>query len=116
MVGSSELGVFNARDVPPQFFDEGACSSFRSISVIRGVETTEDQHGGYHVLYAVISVGEVVHGFMLFINDTDAGFMGATGNRFDVFCRFSLLRELGIDYFGSFDGRLGVEFSWLERL
>ena len=53
---------------------------------------------------------------MLFVDDADAGFMGATGNRFDVFCRFALLRELSIDLFGSFDGGLGVKFSWVDKL
>lgn len=52
---------------------------------------------------------------MLFVNDTDAGFMGATGNGFDVFCRFALLRELGVDLLGSFNGGLGVKFSWVAK-
>ena len=60
---------------------------------------------------AVIAVGEVVHGFMLFVDDADAGFMGAAGDGFDVLGRFALLRELGVDLLGGFDGGLGVEFG-----
>ena len=76
------------------------------------MESVEDEHRGYHVLYAVIAVGKVVHGLMLFVDDTDAGLMGAAGDGFDVFCRLALLCELGVDSFGSFDGGLGVEFGW----
>lgn len=36
-------------------------------------------------LYAVISVGEVVHGLVLFVDDADAGFVGAADDGFDVF-------------------------------
>lgn len=51
---------------------------------------------------------------MLFVDDTDAGLMGAAGDGLDVFCRLALLCELGVDSFGSFDGGLGVEFGWKD--
>lgn len=41
------------------------------------MEAVEDEHGSDHVLDAVVTVGEIVHGFVLFVDDTDAGFVGA---------------------------------------
>ena len=115
MVGFGEFGVFDAGDVAPQVLDERACGCFRAVGVVGRVETVEDEHGGYHVLYAVISVGEVVHGFVLFVDDADAGFVGAAGDGFDVFCGFALSCQLGVDLFSGFDGGLGVEFGWVEK-
>lgn len=66
-------------------------------------------------MYAVVSVGEVVHRFVLFVDDADAGFVGAAGDGFDVFGGFASLCELGVDPFRCFDGGLGVEFGWRER-
>ncbi len=116
MVGSGELGVFDTRNISPQIFDERACSSFRAIGVVGRVETVEDEHSGYHVLYAVVSVGEIVHGFVLFVDDADASFVGTAGDGFDVFCGFALFCELGVDFFGGFDGGLGVELGWERPL
>ena len=115
MVGSGKFGVFDTRDISPQIFDEGACGSLRAIGVVGRVETVENEHGGYHVLYAVVSVGEVVHGFVLFVDDADASFMGTAGDGFDVFCGLALFCELDVDLFGGFDGGLGVEFGWGKR-
>lgn len=115
MVGSGELGIFDTRDVRPQLLDERARSSFRAIGVVCCVETIEDEHGGYHVLYAVVSVGEIVHGFVLFVDDADASFMGAAGDGFDVFRGLALFCKLGVDLFGGFDGGLGVEFGWVGK-
>lgn len=115
VVGSGEVGVFDARDLPPQLLDERAGGSFRAVGIVCRVQTVEDEHGRYHVLYAVVSVGEVVHGFVLFVNDADASFVGAAGDGLDVFRGLSLFRELGVDLFGSFDGGLGVEFGWVRK-
>ena len=79
------------------------------------MEAVEDEHGRDHVLDAVVAVGEVVHGFVLLVDDADAGFVRAAGDGFDVFGRFALFGELGVDLFGCFDGGLGVEFGWEER-
>ena len=62
-------------------------------------------------MYAVVSVGKIVHGFVLFVDDADAGFVGATGDGFDVFCGLALFCEPGADLFGGFDGGLGVELG-----
>ena len=115
MVGAREGGVFDAGDVAPQALDEGAGGSVRAVGVVGRVEAVEDEHGGDHVLDAVVAVGEVVHGFVLLVDDADAGFVGAAGDGFDVLCGFALLCELGVDLFGGFDGGLGVEFGWGGR-
>lgn len=52
---------------------------------------------------------------MLFVDDTDASFVGAAGDGFDVFCRLALFCEVGVDLFGGFDGGLGVELGWVEK-
>ena len=114
VVGSGEGWVFDAGYVSPQVLDERACGCFRAVGVVGRVEAVEDEHGRDHVLYAVVSVGEVVHGFVLFVDDADAGFVGAAGDGFDVFSGLASFCELCVDLFGGFDGSLGVEFGWLE--
>ena len=116
MVGSGELRILDARDVPPQLLDERAGGGLRAIRVVCCVEAIEDEHDGYHVLYAVVSVGEVVHGLVLFIDDADASFVGPTSDGFDVFRRFASLRELDVDPFSGFDGGLGVKLGCIESL
>ena len=60
----------------------------------------------------MVSIGEIIHGFVLFVDDSDAGFVGADGNGLDVRGGFAARRERGVDLFGGFDGGLGVEFGW----
>ena len=62
-------------------------------------------------MYAVVSVGKVVHGFVLFVDDADTSFVGAAGDGFDVFCGLALLGELRVDFFRGFDGGLGVKLG-----
>ena len=62
-------------------------------------------------LDAVVTVGKVVHGFELFVDDTDASFVGADGDVLDVFGSLAHLGEGTVDVLGSLDGSLGVEFS-----
>ena len=57
-------------------------------------------------LDAVVAIGKVVHGLMLFIDDTDAGFVGADGDGFDVFGGFAAFFEVSVDMFCGFDGSL----------
>lgn len=61
---------------------------------------------GKPYLYAVVTVCEVIHGFMLFVDNAYAGFVGADGDGFNVFGGFALLFEVGMDEFGGFDSRL----------
>lgn len=66
---------------------------------------------GKQYLYAVVTVCEVIHGFVLFVDDAYAGFVGTNGDGFDVFGGFALLFEVGMDEFGGFDSRLRMEFG-----
>ena len=91
MVGFCEIGIFDAGDVSPEVLDERARGGFGAVGVIGGVEAIEDEHGGDHVLDTVVSVGEVVHWFVLFVDNADAGFVGAASDGFDVVCGFSML-------------------------
>ena len=63
---------------------------------------------------AVIAVGEIGHGFVLFVDDADAGLVGADCDCFDVGGGFAPGAELGVEEFGGFDCGLGVEFGWKE--
>ncbi len=51
----------------------------------------------------MISIGEIVHGLELFVDNTDTGFVCANGDIFDVFCGFALLFQLGMNVLGGFD-------------
>ena len=35
-------------------------------------------------MYAMVAISEVVHWLMLFVDDTDTGFVGTTDDGFDV--------------------------------
>lgn len=62
-------------------------------------------------LDAVVTVGKVVHGFELFVDDTDASLVGSDGYLLDVFGRFAHLGECAVDGLRGLNGGLGVEFS-----
>lgn len=112
MIRPCEFRIFFARCACSYPFHQLGCSGFRAIGVIGSVEPVEDEHGRDHVLDAVVAVGEVVHGFVLFVDDPDAGFVGADHDGFDVFCCLAFLLKTGVDLFGGFDGGLGVELGW----
>lgn len=95
----------------PYPFYELGCSSFRAVGVVGSVKAVEDEHRSYHVLNTVVTVGEIVHWFVLFIDNADAGFVSADDDGFDVFCCLALLLERSVDLFGGFDGGLGVKFG-----
>ncbi len=60
----------------------------------------------------MVTVGEVVHGFVLFVDDANTRFVGANGDGFDVFGGFAAFLKVGVDVFGGLNGGLGVEFGW----
>ena len=62
-------------------------------------------------LDAVVAIGKVVHGLVLFVDDADAGFVGSDRDGFDVLSRFTAFFEVGVYVFCGFDGGLGVEFG-----
>ncbi len=59
----------------------------------------------------MIAIGEVVHWFVLLVDDTNAGFVGAAGDVFDVFGRLAHLFQLRVDSLGGFNSGLGMEFG-----
>jgi hypothetical protein len=63
-------------------------------------------------LNTVIAVCEVIHGLELFVDDADAGLVGAVGDLLDVCGSLAHLGELLVDDLGGLDGGLGVEFGW----
>ena len=65
-------------------------------------------------LDAVIAVGEVVHWFVLLVDDTNAGLMGADGDFFDVAGGFSTRPQLCMNMFCRLNGGLGVELRCSE--
>lgn len=70
---------------------------------------TEDSY-----LDAVIAVGEVVHWFVLLVNNTNAGLMGADGDSFDVSGCFPTRLQFRVNVFCRLDGGLRVEFRCSE--
>ncbi len=61
----------------------------------------------------MVAVGKVVHGLVLLVDNSDASFVGADSNVFDVFGGFVSLFKVSVDVFCGFDGGLGMEFGWL---
>ena len=70
--------------------------------------------GGKWYLNAVIAIGKVIHGLVLFVDDADAGLMGANSDGFDVFGRFPAFFKVGVDVFCGFDGGLRMKFGWRD--
>lgn len=62
-------------------------------------------------LNAVISISKIVHGFELLVNNSNTGFVCSNGDVFDVFCRLSLLLQLGVDVLSGFDGGLRMKLG-----
>ena len=84
MVRACEFRIFFTGDALAEGFDERGGGGFAAVGVVGCVQAVEDEHGGDHVLDAVVAVGEVVHGFVLFVDDADAGFVRAAGYGVDV--------------------------------
>jgi hypothetical protein len=62
-------------------------------------------------LNAVITVGKVVHGFELLVDNADTSLVSAVGDLLDVFGGLAKLSELLVDDLRTFNGSLRVEFS-----
>ena len=112
MIRPRGLWVLDAGGVAADGLNEWRGGGLAAVGVVGCVETVEDEHGRDHVLDAVVAVGEVVHGFVLLVDDADAGFVGADDDGCDVGGGFGAGEEGGVDFFGGFDGGLGVEFGW----
>jgi hypothetical protein len=62
-------------------------------------------------LNAVITISKVVHRLKLFVDNSDAGFVGSACDLLDICGRFSLVGKLLVDSLGGFDCSLGGKFS-----
>jgi hypothetical protein len=63
-------------------------------------------------LNAVITIGEVVHGLELFIDDSDASLVGTAGDVFDVRSAQASVGKLLVDILCGLNSGLGVEFGY----
>jgi len=112
MVVLGELGILDALDALAEVLDERGGGGLAAVDVVAGGQAAEDEHGGGHVLDAVVAVGEVVHGLELLVDDADASLVGAAGDGLDVGSRLAHLLELVVDLLGRLDGSLGVELGY----
>jgi hypothetical protein len=60
----------------------------------------------------VVTVGKVVHGLELLVNDADASLVGSASDRLDVGGRLALRLEEVVDLLRGLDGGLRVELSY----
>ena len=65
-------------------------------------------------LDAVITVSEVVHRFVLLVDDANARLVGADDHFLDVYGLFPACLQLRVNVFCPLDGSLGVEFRCSE--
>lgn len=108
------LRVLNTLDLLAEGLDELRGSSLATVSVVGSLEAAEDEHDGAHVLDAVITIGEVVHGLELLVDDADASFVGAAGDGLDVGSGLAKSLELVEDLLRGFDSGLRVEFGYCD--
>jgi len=111
MVVLGVLRILNTLDLLSERLDERRSGSLTTVSVVGGLETAEDEHSGAHVLDAVVTVGKVVHGLELLVNDADASLVGSAGDGLDIGSRLALGLEEVVNLLGGLDGGLRVELS-----
>jgi len=112
MVILGVLRILNTLDLLAERLDERRSGSLTTVSVVGGLETAEDEHSGAHVLDAVVTVGKVVHGLELLVNDADASLVGSASDGLDVSGRLALRLEEVVDLLRSLDSGLRVELSY----
>jgi hypothetical protein len=59
----------------------------------------------------VITISKVVHRLKLFVNNSDACFVGPAGDFLDIGGGFAHVGKFLVDILGGFNGSLGVEFG-----
>lgn len=111
VVVGSVLGVLDALHLLAQGLNQLRGGSLATIGVVGSLEAAEDEHDGAHVLDAVVTVGEVVHGLELLVDDADASLVRAAGDGLDVGGRLAHGLELVVDLLRGLDGGLGVELG-----
>lgn len=112
MVVLGVLRILNTLDLLAERLDQRRGGSLTTVDVVSGLKTAEDEHGGAHVLDAVVTVGKVVHGLELLVNDADASLVGSASDRLDVGGRLALRLEEVVDLLRGLDGGLRVELSY----
>ena len=63
-------------------------------------------------LDAVVTIGKVLHGLELFVDDPNAGLVCPIDHTLDVLGGLSHGLELLVQALGSFDGSLRMELGW----
>jgi len=111
VVIGGELWVLDTLDLLTEGLNERRGSGLTSISVVGGLKTSVDEHDRGHILDAVIAIGKVIHGLELFVDNSNAGFVGAAGNFLDIGGGFTHILKLVVNGLCGFDGGLGVEFG-----
>lgn len=109
VVGGGEEGIFDAGDAPAERLDKWGGGGRGAVGVVTCGKAVVHQHGGDHVLYnervirevivtslglnggtrgkyldAVVAVGEIVHWFVLFVDNANTSLVGANSDRFDI--------------------------------
>lgn len=116
MVVGGELGVLNALDLLAKRLDQRGSGSLAAVNVVVGSKTAEDEHDGAHVLDAVVTIGEVVHGLELLVDDADAGLVCPAGDLLDIGGRLAHGLQLGVDLLRGLDSGLRVELGRVGHL
>ena len=80
------------------------------VLVVGGEEAAEEEGDGDHVLHAVVAIGGVRERAG-FVDDAEAGLVGAEGDGGDVGGRLPCCEHLVAEGHGGFDGGLGVELG-----
>jgi hypothetical protein len=111
MVILGVLRILNTLNLLTERLNQRRSSSLTTVGVVSGLEAAEDEHSGAHVLNAVVTVGKVVHGLELLVNDADASLVGSAGDGLDIGSRLALGLEEVVNLLGGLDGGLRVELS-----
>jgi hypothetical protein len=116
MVILGVLRILNTLDLLTERLDKRRGGSLTTVGVVGGLETTKDEHGGAHVLDAVVTIGKVVHGLELLVDNSDASLVSSASDGLDVGSRLALRLEDVVDLLRGLDGGLRVELGRVGNL